>query len=270
MNLFACARFAGIFLGGLIAFSSAAQESAPDAGYAMISVSRGLSTHKPMYLLPVSYSPDYRGNETEVLFALSAKQRLFNRELYFGYSQKSFWQLYNKKSSSPFRETDYNPELFYRWTPDAQRYGGWGADFGFEHESNGQNIPLSRSWNRLYIAPFQARGPQLLYFKAWFRLPEKAKTSPDDVEGDDNPDIERFYGHAELRAQRQFSGTQQIAAMLRGNLATHKGALSLNYSFAGEGGSLFYAVNLWHGYGESLIDYNRSVTRLSIGIMLAR
>ena len=240
------------------------------AQYTMISVSRGLSTHKPMFIMPFTYSSDYEGDESEVLFSLSAKQRLFNRNLYFGYSQKSFWQLYNKEKSSPFRATDYNPEMFYRWTPEVQKYRGWGADFGFEHESNGQQLPLSRSWNRLYVAPFQARGPQLLYFKFWYRIPEDEKADPLDARGDDNPDISKFYGYGEVRLQRQFAGTQQIALMARGNPKTGKGAASINYSIAGDGGALFYQLYLWSGYGESLADYNRSVTRIGLGIMLAR
>ena len=29
-----------------------------------------------------------------------------------------------------------------------------GADLGFEHQSNGQRIPLSRSWNLFYFTPY--------------------------------------------------------------------------------------------------------------------
>lgn len=241
----------------------------PDA-YSIVSVARGFSTHKPIFIMPLTYSPDFDGRSTEVLFQISAKQRLFNRNFYFGYTQKSFWQLYNKAQSSPFRETNYNPELFYRWSPDPVKFRHWGADVGFEHESNGKNIPDSRSWNRIYVAPFQAKGKYLAYFKFWYRIREDAKTSPSDARGDDNPDIERFYGYSEFQFQRQFGGDQQAWVMLRGNPATGKGALSLNYSVPNSDGSLFYCFNLWQGYGESLIDYNRSITRLGVGIMFSR
>lgn len=265
------------FLAMLIAASFSATAQQPSAllprsqdPYSIVSVARGFSTHKPMFVLPLSYSRDYDSKQTEVVFQISAKQRLFNRNLYFGYTQKSFWQLYNKAESSPFRETDYNPELFYRWTPDPERYKHWNADFGFEHESNGQDIANSRSWNRIYLAPFHAKGRHLAYLKLWYRLPEDAKATPDDPKGDDNPDIDRYYGYAEFLYQRQFANKQQAWMMLRGNPATGKGAVALNYSWPDREDSLFYCVNLWHGYGESLIDYDNSITRLGIGVMFSR
>ncbi len=59
--------------------------------------------------------------------------------------------------------------------------------------------------------------------------------------------------------------------MLRGNPASGRGAIELVYSapapFSGDAFMMFY---VWNGYGESLIDYNRSVTRVGIGLMLAR
>lgn len=241
----------------------------PDA-YSIISAGRGLSTHKPMYVMPVTWSPDFDGKHTEVQFQISAKQRLFGYNLYFGYTQKSMWQLYNKKDSAPFRETDYNPEVFYRWTPDPAVWKHWGADIGFEHESNGKELPDSRSWNRIYIAPFQARGHHLAYFKFWYKLPERERTDPNDAEADDNPDIDRYMGYGELHFQRQFGRQQQAWLMLRGNPASGRGAVQLNYSWPSQDDSFFYCVNVWHGYGETLIDYNTSITRLGVGVMFAR
>lgn len=241
----------------------------PDT-YSITSVARGLSTHRPMYVLPYTYSSAYDGRHTEVAFQISAKQKLFGTNFYFGYTQRSFWQLYNSKESSPFRETDYNPELFYRWTPQIAWLNHWGADAGLEHESNGKGLPDSRSWNRLYIAPFQAKGKYLVYLKFWYRLPEKAKTGPTDAEGDDNPDIERYYGHAEFQVQRQFFDNHLAHLILRANPATGKGSVSFNYSIPSSDGSLFYCLNFFSGYGETLIDYNRAITRVGIGVMMTR
>lgn len=241
----------------------------PDA-YSIVSVGTGLSTHRPMYVMPYTYSPQYDGSKTEVAFQISAKQRLFGTSLYFAYTQKSFWQAFNKKDSSPFYETDYNPEIFYRWTPDPIKFNHWGADGGFEHESNGQALPGSRSWNRLYIAPFWAKGKTLVYLKVWYRLPEKAKTSPTDAEGDDNPDIQDYLGHFELQLQRQFFGDHLAHISLRANPATGKGSVMFNYSIPAEEHSFFYGFYVFNGYGDSLIDYNRSVTRVGLSVMLTR
>jgi phospholipase A1 len=241
----------------------------PEA-YAIVAQVRGLSFHRPMYLMPVSYSTDYEGQHMETVFQISGKQRLFGTQWYLAYTQKSFWQAYNSLESSPFRETNYDPELFYRWIPDPARFHHWGADFGFEHESNGRALPDSRSWNRFYTVLFQARGRQLIHLKLWYRVPEDDKTSPEDPEGDDNPDIENYYGYGELRYQRQIGGEQLIAGMLRANPATGRGAVSLDWSLPAPGRYAFFGVSLWHGYGESLIDYNTSVTRVSLGLFFSR
>jgi phospholipase A1 len=238
--------------------------------YSIVSVARGLSTHKAMYMLPYTYSSAYDGRNTELMFQISAKQKFFSSNFYFGYTQKSFWQLFNSKESSPFRETNYNPELFYRWTPQLPWLNQWGADAGFEHESNGRSQPDSRSWNRFYVAPFQAKGKYLVYLKFWYRVPEKTKASPNDAEGDDNPDIERYYGHAEFQAQRQFFENHLVHLAIKGNVNTGKGSVSLNYSIPSKDGSLFYCLNFFSGYGESLSNYNRAITRVGIGVMMAR
>ena len=78
-----------------------------------------------------------------------------------GYTQVSFWQVYNSESA-PFRETNYDPEVYY---PMPLNFRPHGADtalrFGLEHESNGRGIvngyTLSRSWNRVYAKLIYAK-----------------------------------------------------------------------------------------------------------------
>jgi phospholipase A1 len=229
----------------------------------------GLSVHKPMYLFPASWSPEYEGPDTEMIFQISLKQRVFNLPLYFGYTQKSFWAVYDGENSRPFRETDYNPEAFWRWLPENPAWNGWGFDLGIEHESNGREVPESRSWNRIYFTPFRASGRNGLALKTWFRIPEDDKKNPEDAEGDDNPDIDDFYGWAELHGYRRIGHDQALHLMLRGNPGTGRGAVQLDYTLP-VGGYLFGQLYVWHGYGESLLDYNDSVTRIGIGVALAR
>jgi phospholipase A1 len=238
--------------------------------FSITNVSSGLSTHKPMYLLPYTYSSTYSGRHAEVVFQISAKQKLFGSNFFVGYTQQSFWQLYNRKESSPFRETVYNPEVFYRWIGEGDWLKNLGADGGFEHQSNGKNLPDSRSWNRFYVAPFLAYGKTLIYLKAWYRLPEKAKTGPTDSEGDDNPDIERYLGHGELQIQQQLFTNHLAHLKLRANTNTGKGAIAFNYSIPSKNGATYYSLNFFSGYGESLIDYNQRITRIGFGVMLAR
>ncbi len=240
---------------------------------------KGLSFHKEMYVMPVSWANEYHDKETEAVFQISMKQKLFKSNFYFAYTQKSFWQAYNTEESSPFRETNYNPEVFYRFVPGY--FSSWGlgdsyfirhlgADLGFEHESNGQRVPISRSWNRFYFTPGFTSGDLLIQLKLSYRLPEDDKEDPMDTSGDDNPDITDFLGYVELNLYQQFYHDHLVHLMLRGNGATKKGAIEVTYSFPGFYGNTFYMIKGFHGYGDSLIDYDNSISRVGVGIMIAR
>ncbi|MDR3418313.1 MAG: phospholipase A [Nevskia sp.] len=247
-------------------------EADPDS-YSIVSAGRGTSLHKPMYALPYTWSPAYEGRDTETMFQISLKQRLFGIPLYAAYTQKSFWQAYNTHESAPFKETDYNPELFYRYIPqDRERWHHLGADLGFEHESNGQGLPDSRSWNRFYFAAFQAEGEHLIYWKWWYRLPENDSLPATDPQRDDNPHIGYYYGYSELNYEQQLFGKQLAHFMVRYNPITGKGAVQLQYTAPNNAADpdFFWMLYLWQGYGESLIDYNRSIFRIGVGIALAR
>ena len=99
-------------------------------------------------------------------------------DLWFGYTQVSQWQVWNRSESSPFRNTDYEAELVYvapvpqAWQPLP---GGWRwtlLQAGLSHQSNGQTNGLSRSWNRVYLTTGVERGPWALHVSKHFRLPE--------------------------------------------------------------------------------------------------
>lgn len=238
--------------------------------FTLINDKRRVSFHKPMFVLPVTYSNRYTSDASEFVFDISLKLRLLGTNLFFAYTQRSFWQIYNASESRPFRETDYNPELFYRWKPNFSICPHCGFDFGGEHESNGRDVPDSRSWNRLYFAAYHEWNRTLLYLKTWYRIPEDTKKDPSDAEGDDNPDIEHYYGYGEIRVQQELFASKHLAAlMVRGNPSTHKGAIEFNYSVP-FGDYLYWNLYFFNGYGDSLIDYNHSVTRVGIGVMLAR
>ncbi len=246
-------------------------------GFSAIQRGSGLSLHKDNYILPFTYSDRWHGDETEVIFQFSIKQRLFMNNLYAGYTQKSFWQAYNHDVSAPFRETNYNPEVFYRWLPgdDMLRrwhLDEWGFDAGIEHESNGLTVPGSRSYNRAYFAPFRSSsgGTSLWYIKAWYRFPESDKNDPLDPGGDDNPDLYKYYGWTEATYRHEFPSKRMVSATMRGNLSSGRGSLWVRASRPAGNGEFFWVVDLFTGYGESLIDYDREVTRIGLGLMFSR
>lgn len=248
-----------------------------------------LTAHKHNFFLPVSYSTDineavYQQNDVplreglqpvEVKFQISLKSQLNESDLLFindslsvGITLEAWWQLYSSDLSSPFRETNYQPEIFYMapllWRP----YGGSTAIvFGFEHQSNGQVQGLSRSWNRLYTTLIYEKGPFVASIRPWYRIPEEAKEAPGEPEGDDNPDILDFMGHGDVGASWR-NETFEYAIRVRGNPSTGKGAITAGVTFP------FFAkfrgfVQYFRGYGESLIDYNHFQQRLGVGVALS-
>ena len=83
-----------------------------------------------------------------------------NGDIWVGYTQRSYWQLDNTTESAPSREADYEPEVWTSFMTDFNVFGlkNRTIDFGFVHQSNGRNEPLSKSWNWLYFNFLLERG----------------------------------------------------------------------------------------------------------------
>ncbi|TQV84896.1 phospholipase A [Aliikangiella coralliicola] len=246
-----------------------------------------ITPHKRNYLLPISYvnnpnaSPfenlagDAELDNFEAKFQLSFKaplaESLFQKKdvLFFGFTIQSYWQMYNSEVSSPFRETNYQPEIFYGFMNDF-KVGEWTNlvnVIGIEHQSNGRSQPLSRSWNRLYAQFVWENNDWIFMFKPWYRIPEDRKTEPNQADGDDNPDIHKYMGYFEFTSLYRWD-TQTFGIMLRNNLRSdNRGAIQLDWTFPMGKRFKGYA-QYFHGYGESLIDYDHSTSRLGIGVLL--
>lgn len=227
-----------------------------------------ISQHKQNYVLPITYRVGQgKAENSDLIFQFSAKINVFTPNLYLAYTQRSYWSFLKTNDSSPFRETSYNPEIFYDvklsdWT----NYKNIGALIGFEHESNGQALPTSRSWDRFYIWPYWETRHGEYSAKLWLRRPEDKKTSPTDTDGDDNPDILDYMGYGALYYYNKSDTGKGFSAMIRFNPATERGAVQVDYSWPLESKNMFVFARIFSGYGESLIDYNHSVTRLSLGL----
>ena len=238
-----------------------------------------LTARKPNYILVTSMStpnqapyefigsPDRLESE-EIKFQLSFQTKMAddllagNGDLWFGYTQVALWQLFNGTISAPFRETNYEPEVYLSFLTRAELLGFKlrAVNAGFVHQSNGRAEPLSRSWNRVF-ADFQlVRGDFALSFKPWVRIHE-------DAEEDNNPDIENYLGRYELRALYHWRG-QVFGAMLRNLFDSERrynSELSWSFPIARR---LRGLVQWYNGYGESLIDYNYNMHRIGVGVLL--
>lgn len=244
-----------------------------------------LMAHKPNYFLLGAYNsdkyvsdlfqqqfsdPSLGFNSTETHFQISLKTPLgvnvFNTfDLYAAYTNRSFWQVYNPDISSPFRETNHEPEAWVQFTPGWDVFGFKNSAnaFGIVHQSNGRGGVLSRSWNRIFANFIFERGNFAFYFKPWIRLPE-------DMDSDDNPDITDYLGHYELQAGYKWK-SHVFSAMSRNNIESgfERGAVELSWSFPlWKYRYVKGYIQYFRGYGESLIDYNQHVNRIGIGVAL--
>lgn len=236
----------------------------------MIHKSFDITPYKMNYLLPVSYdgaAPQGR-NPMETKFQISFQKILTHDLLGLGehfalaYTQTSWWQ--TGEHSTPFRESNYQPE-FFAFIPHPDLQSPIKAyQIGLLHESNGQDEPLSRSWNRLYAKAYLHVGPMLIAPRIWYRLPEETLD-------DDNPDIHRYLGYGDIEMVYPY-GKHTFKLLARHNFHTDqpRGAVEFGWSFPLWEEYLFGYLQLFSGYGESLIDYNRRSDRIGVGFALSR
>jgi len=182
-------------------------------------------------------------------------------DIWFGYTQRSFWQAGNSEASSPFRESNYEPELM-AVVPTDLNLAGLKLRFlnlGLVHQSNGGGSVLSRSWNRTYLQAGLERGNFQLLARVWKRINEDARE-------DDNPDIMDYMGHGDLRGSYHWRG-HEFSLLTRYNFNTDKGAAQLGWAFPVNSRLKGY-IQYFTGYGYSLIDYNAYQRVLGLGVLV--
>ena len=244
--------------------------------------------HKPVYLMPAfwtsgindmpsSANPDNTVHEPMQLDALETKfqlsfktkavENLFgdNGDIWMGYTQSSRWQVYNADQSRPFRETNYEPEVLLVFR-NAYSLFGWNgrmAAVGINHQSNGRGDPLSRSWNRIMFNIGLDRDRWALMLRPWIRV--------SDGSDDDNPHIEDYIGRGDATLTH-VRGRNEFSLMARHSLRggeRSRGALQFDWGFPiHQSLPMRGRLQVFHGYGESLIDYNHKATYVGLGVSL--
>lgn len=233
----------------------------------------GLYPYKKNYILPATYdfkAPEDR-NPFETVYQISIEKPIaydyfgLNETISVTYTQKAFWQ--TAKHSFPFRETNYEPEIFvsipYEKDSILKSY-----KLGFNHSSNGQGDPTSRSWNRLFLEGTYQLSNLFIVPKVWYRIPED--------KDDNNPEVYNYYGYGDLSFIYAWN-EHQFELILRNNLKfddQNKGSAEFNWTFPlpkiKYSRSTYGMFQLYSGYGNSLIDYDREVNRVGLGIALSR
>ncbi len=244
-----------------------------------------LSANDPTYFLLGSNSE--HGGDAK--FQISFKYRPFDpkgsvaklfpllTDLYFAYTQTTIWDLGG--NSSPFRDSSYRPSIYYRWAHDNEGDSASSSIFnkvlpdewraGLEHESNGQGGLDSRSINTAFFQPSWHidldNGRRLSLLPKFYDYLEKS----------DNSDIQQYRGYADWRVRYGREDGLIIDGLYRqgtGGYAT--GQVDVSYPLSdrlfGRTGTFVY-MQLFSGYGETLLDYNRDGdTQLRVGISLSR
>jgi phospholipase A1 len=227
----------------------------------------------PVNNVPYSYNLQH----TEVKFEFSLKAMVVasagkHNSLWFAYTQQSYWQALDAAHSRPFIESNYEPELIF-----SHRFGDTvAAAPGFQpffinlaavHQSNGQSDPRSRSWNRLtaqlgLVNRLSASESLTVLIRPWYRIRE----APAD---DNNPDITHYLGHGDIEALYwNGDNTLSLLARIRSVQADFSTPLPLINQGEAKKNALQFHVQLFTGYGESLIDYRQRHTSLGLGVSI--
>ncbi|GAB3385393.1 phospholipase A [Lysobacter fragariae] len=242
--------------------------------------------YKPVYLLPVVWTSDTNElpttsnpnvlaqrqslQDVEAKFQISFKtkvaENLFgdNGDLWAGYTQSSRWQVYNADESRPFRETNYEPEvmLVFRNNYSLAGWHGRMLGLGINHQSNGRADPITRSWNRVVMNIGLDRDDWAVMIRPWWRI-------PDGRNEDENPGIEDYVGRGDVTVVHRWND-HEFALMARHSLRTgdnSRGAVEFDWGFP-ISRTLRGHVQMFDGYGESLIDYDHRAMYLGLGVSL--
>ncbi|MCU4336547.1 phospholipase A [Acinetobacter dispersus] len=246
-----------------------------------------IRAYQPVYLLPVFWTSDKNEfpsspnpentvkekqelTSSEAKFQLSFKTKAWenifgnNGDLWLGYTQSSRWQVYNSDESRPFRETNYEPEasLMFRTNYEVLGLNARLLGVTLNHQSNGRSDPLSRSWNRVIFNLGFEKDNFALMVRPWYRVEEEAKD-------DNNPDIKDYIGRGDLTAFYR-KGDNDFSLMLRHSLKggdRSHGAVQFDWAFPIKD-KLRGHLQIFDGYGESLIDYNHRATYVGLGVSL--
>jgi phospholipase A1 len=219
---------------------------------------------------------------SEVKFQFSAKFDIWpNRSphaAYFAFTQRSLWDAY--RTSQPFRESNYEPELHYTYYHAPSRYdprvgcGFFLERIGFVHASNGLGGNTSRGWNRVYgESRFACYNDARSYFLATLEL--WASLLPEVT----NKDITAYEGYGELSLSVGSDSGQGAVGdwdlTVHGRKGTLRrldvGSIEIDMRWRPRYGDLFrftpylYA-QMFTGYGETLLDYNHSHSAFRVGI----
>lgn len=232
-----------------------------------------VSAYNPVYFIAGDY-------QSEVKVQMSFKYSIFHPwkvGLYAGYNQLMFWDLY--KNSNPFRQIDFNPELFWRFDSKNNFLGDVDLVFVdyfqlglFDHKSNGDAGVDSRGFDRCYAQIQCSFGSFLnagFNFKYFYIFPGRAT---------ENPDIQDYIGSFEtkffikLKGEEDNVDYEELYASFGAGGGINGGDISKGWQEYGLKirpvlSRVRPYIQYWTGYAESMLTYNKRSSALRIGLI---
>lgn len=226
-------------------------------------------TGSPYNKIYVNQIPEgERISRGEVKYQLSLKVPVWkkmlgsNSSLYFGYTQLSYWQAYNKNAF--FRETDFQPELFVTNQMSIPLWQDWkvsAINVGVVHESNGFGNELERSWNRIYLEAVTSTDNFMLSVKPWYVI-------RDTTYRKFNPHMASYLGYGQVTvAYKLFNHVITLQSHNLIESGGRRASALASYTFPLTT-YLNGFVQIFSGYGQSLIEYNHRTNSAGVGIAL--
>lgn len=196
----------------------------------------------------------------------------FTGPLYFGYTQRSFWDIC--RESAPFRATNYQPEIFFKNTFMAKNIRAE-TYTGYRHESNGRDGDESRGWDRVYTRLRFPIGDSRRFFVPSTDTTEWVLDAqlwyPFSV-SENNSDIKEYAGYGELGVTYTPNSKNRFRLTLRkggGFDDWDRGLANLDWIFELPRTNIEMIAQFTNGYADSLDRYDQHEYALRIGFIFS-
>lgn len=202
--------------------------------------------------------------DADAKYQISIRHRLtktilpFNTFLMLTYTQKSFWNIYEK--SLPFKDNNYNPGLTLAKPVILDNKLLGLVSIALEHESNGRDSIYSRSWNNVVLSGVYLVNSNLsVQGKLWMGL-----------KSIENPDLYKYKGYGLVALNYRTNNEKfWFSAILnpRHKFGDFNTQLEMNIKLISKSNQYIF-IQWYNGYGESLLDYNQYSSMVRMGICI--
>ncbi len=213
--------------------------------------------------IPLNEKPTQANSD--VKFQVSVFQRLtkstlpFDTYLFLQYTQKVFWNIL--EHSLPIRDINFNPGLGLGHLIIHQNHYIGKAYLMLEHESNGKDSLVSRSWNRLSLGvAIELNKNWQVQFKGWIPFIDSRR----------NKDLVTYAGIAQFGGNYRASNKRFNAGLIltpRKDWGDFNTQVELSYKIS-KSENQYLFLQYYNGYAENLLEYKQFKSMLRIGFAI--